>query len=207
MRSLRGSLTAVLAIAAPALAQVHYDIGRNGENKINISWESRATVETIIGRTVQAEGLVKWEASDLSKSSISISVPVASFKTGIDLRDEHLRSSQWMDAAGYPEIRFQTTDIKPVEGKTDTYALTGTFTCHGVDKTRTLEAVIRLMPAQKGLEQYGYLGDIAHLQARFEVPLADHNIKIPANLAGVKVAPTVTCTVDIFAFTNNKPNR
>lgn len=196
-----------LLLAAPAFGQVHYDIGKNGDNKINISWESRATVETMIGRTVVAHGLVKWDAADPSGSSLSVRVPVKDIRTGIDLRDQHMRSSEWLDAEKYPDIAFETSKIKPVADKEDTYALTGTFDCHGEEKQRTIEAVVKLIPAKKELEQYGYIGDMVHIQAKFEVALADHNIAVPSSLSGVKVAPTVTCNVDIFGLTNNKPHR
>jgi len=207
MRVIGIGLAGVLMIAAPASGSVtYYDIGKNGENKINIAWESRAAVETMVGRTVKAQGLVRWDVENLAECSIEIHVPVKSVKTGIDLRDEHMYSSDWLDAEKYPRVSFKTTRVEPVKDKPDTWLLHGVFSCHGVDKTMVIEAQVKQLPARPELEKYGYVGDIIHVTARFEVNVVEHGVKIPGNLAA-KVADTVACTVDVFGFTNNKPKR
>jgi polyisoprenoid-binding protein YceI len=197
----------ILLLALPVAAEVtYYDIGKNGENKINIAWESRAAVETMVGRTVEAHGLVRWDAENPAESEIEVSVPVRSIKTGIELRDEHMYSSDWLDAERYPEVSFKTTKVEPVKDKDNTWLLHGVFSCHGVDEQMKIEAEVKQLPARPDLEKYGYVGDIVHITARFDVNVVQHGVKIPGNLAA-KVAETVTCTVDIFGFTNNKPHR
>lgn len=194
----------LLLVAGVAQAGV-YDFGKNGENKNNITWESRATVETMIGTTVQCNGVAVWDA-DVAKCSIAAAVPVASISSGIPLRDEHMRSKDWLDAESYPTITFITKKVEAsrVQGE---YVLTGDFTCKGVTKEIQVNAKVTTIPAKKGLEQYGFVGDILHLETKFPVKLADHNIHPPQSIAGVKVADTVTVTVDLFGFTNNKAER
>ncbi len=38
-------------------------------------------------------------------------VPVASLKTGIPLRDEHLHGGDWLDAENHPHIKVRLTEV------------------------------------------------------------------------------------------------
>jgi polyisoprenoid-binding protein YceI len=68
---------------------------------------------------------------DFTKSKLSAIIKAASIDTGIDGRDEHLRSSDFFDTETYPEITFRSDRIV----RTDTgYKAIGDFTMHGVTK-------------------------------------------------------------------------
>ena len=102
-----------------------------------VTFESQADVETIHGITNQLSGVV---TADLKKgqAKINLDVPVASLRTGIDLRDEHLRSPNWLDADNYPKITFVSKKVKKVSKKQ--WKVSGTFTFHGVSKDITVTA-------------------------------------------------------------------
>jgi polyisoprenoid-binding protein YceI len=59
-----------------------------------------------------------------------LDVRVASLRTGIGKRDEHLRSADFFDADRYPEIGVEVTGIRPASG--DAADLQATFTIKGV---------------------------------------------------------------------------
>jgi polyisoprenoid-binding protein YceI len=59
-----------------------------------------------------------------------LDIPVASLRTGIGKRDEHLRSADFFDADRYPEISVEVTAIEPTNG--DVADLHATFTIKGV---------------------------------------------------------------------------
>ncbi len=59
-----------------------------------------------------------------------IDIQVASLRTGIGKRDEHLRSADFFDADRYPEIIVEVTAIDPTGG--DAADLQTTFTIKGV---------------------------------------------------------------------------
>ncbi len=48
--------------------------------------------------------------------SIEASVDVATVKTGIDMRDEHLRKEEYFDAKKFPKIKVKSTKITFVKG-------------------------------------------------------------------------------------------
>lgn len=59
-----------------------------------------------------------------------LDIQVASLRTGIGKRDEHLRSADFFDADRYPEITVEVTGIEPAAG--DTARLQATFGIKGV---------------------------------------------------------------------------
>jgi polyisoprenoid-binding protein YceI len=69
-----------------------------------------------------------------TKSKISAVIKAESIDTGIDGRDEHLRTADFFETASYPEITFTSERIE----RTDSgYTAYGKFSMHGV--TRTIE--------------------------------------------------------------------
>jgi polyisoprenoid-binding protein YceI len=66
---------------------------------------------------------------------------VQSVDTNESQRDDHLRSPDFFDAAQYPEITFESTEIRPVDD--ETFEIEGQLTIHGVTKTVKFEAVVQ----------------------------------------------------------------
>lgn len=69
--------------------------------------------------------------NDLTKSTISTTIQVKSINTGIEGRDDHLRTADFFDAEKYPEITFNSERIEKVD---DHYVVHGKFTMHGIAK-------------------------------------------------------------------------
>ncbi len=72
-----------------------------------------------------------FDANDLNKSSIKVTIKTASINTDDEKRDEHLRSADFFDAAKYPEITFVSSSIMK---KGNDYVAKGTLTMRGVSK-------------------------------------------------------------------------
>src|SRR6185503_9681831 len=122
------SVLALLAFAGrTASDETTYYVGHHAKY-VNITFESEADIESIVGTTNKATGEIK---ADLEKGtgSVSLTVPVASMKTGIDMRDEHLRSEMWLNAAKYPAITFTSKKVEKGEGSR--LKVTGDFSMHG----------------------------------------------------------------------------
>ncbi len=92
----------------------------------------------------EVEGLFRdFEASivaseeDFSDARYEVEIDIASIDTGIERRDNHLRSSDFFDAENYPTMTFKSTSSKKVaEGK---YKVTGDLHLHGMTKPITLD--------------------------------------------------------------------
>jgi polyisoprenoid-binding protein YceI len=76
---------------------------------------------------------------DLSDAVIELSAEVNSINTGVDMRDNHLKTDAFFDAAKYPTLTFKSTSFTKVDGKS--YQMTGDLTLHGVTKPVTLNVV------------------------------------------------------------------
>jgi polyisoprenoid-binding protein YceI len=184
---------AVLATGAVA-AETSYHFGIK-DQRSNVTFQSNADFEVTVGSTNKLTGMAKidWEKGT---GSVSLEVPVASLDTGIDTRNEHLRSEGWLDAATYPTIKFEAKEAGKVgDGK---WKVTGNFTMHGQTKPLSTTVDVKKIPEElatnAGLEE----GDWIRIRTEFEVKLSDYGVTVPDGLTG-KVDDKWNITVIAFA--------
>src|SRR2546421_640147 len=128
LRSLLATL-AVLLLAASAFATdykidpVHSTLGFSVRH---------LGISTVPGKFTDFAGAISYDEKDPSKSSVKVTIKTASIDTGNGSRDKDLRSDNFFDVAKYPEITFQSTEVKK---SGDEWIAVGTFTMKGVSKT------------------------------------------------------------------------
>ena len=66
---------------------------------------------TVSGWFREIEGTVETDSGDFSNSTIRLTIYTNSLFTGIDERDNHLRSPDFFDAKKYPTIQFQSSSV------------------------------------------------------------------------------------------------
>lgn len=197
---------ALLAAALPAAAGESdartYRFGTQAKHT-NVTFTSEADVENIYGTTNVAGGTVVLDLVD-RKGTASITVPVKHLKTGIELRDEHLRSEQWLDEKKHPDITFVAAGFEFAEtnkekGIHEAKAVKGKLTIHGV--TKDLETAVRItvVPAEKS-KILGE-GDWVRVSTGFEVKLSDFGVKIPEGPVQGKVSDVWAVRFDAYAST------
>jgi polyisoprenoid-binding protein YceI len=84
---------------------------------------------------------------DLSKSKVSASIDVSTLDSGIGMRDDDLKSSNFFDVAKYPAMTFQSTKI--VKTGDATAKMTGSLTLHGVTQEVTFDVKFVAPPANQ----------------------------------------------------------
>ncbi|MDQ7006711.1 MAG: YceI family protein [Acidobacteriota bacterium] len=160
-------------------AEKSYKFGIS-DQRTNITFESNTDFEVILGSTHKLSGQI---VADLEAGTgrVEAEVPVASRRSGIDLRDKHLRSKKWLDAKGHPVISFVSSSARQVSGTQ--WEIIGTFTLHGVSREVSVTADVRPIPAaaarQAGLEK----GDWLRVLVPLEIKLSDYGVKIPGKAA------------------------
>ena len=102
------------------------------------------------GRFTDISGTVVFDKDNPSKSSVELSVPVASLDTHNSIRDQSLRSPDFFDAKQFPTMTFKSTKV---EGSGDTLTVSGDLTMHGVTKPMTVDF-------KKGGEGKGVFGEM-----------------------------------------------
>jgi polyisoprenoid-binding protein YceI len=86
------------------------------------------------------EGSVLLDKTDLTKSSISVTLPVEGLDTRVAKLDEELKGPDFLDAARYPAITFKSTRVEKI-GENG-LKITGDLTVHGITKPVTLDAKV-----------------------------------------------------------------
>lgn len=120
---------------------------------------------------------------DFSDAVIEMTADVASINTGIEMRDNHLRTADFFDVATFPTMTFKSSSLKKSgEGK---YSVTGDLTLHGVTKTVTMNLWHRGTIVDEKSKKPG-----AGLQLTGTIKRSDFNIgaKFPTAMLSDEVA-------------------
>ena len=171
----------LLALSQPtSAAERRYTVGGDGKNS-NITFESETDFETILGHSNTASGFVviNFEAGS---GSVDVKVPVTSLDTGIDLRNKHLQSSDWLDAKKAPELSFVSRSAHKLDD--GSWEISGDFSLHGVSKQLTIRAQVKPIPAEAAKAAGLGKGDWLRISVPFQVKLSDHGVVIPGKVAG-----------------------
>ena len=112
----------------PAHTQVSFGITHMGISEVE-------------GRFNKFDGSIVAAKDDFSDAQYAITIQVPSINTGIEMRDDHLRSADFFDAEKYPTMTFKSTSSKKVSDKK--YQVTGDLTFHGITKPITLDVTHR----------------------------------------------------------------
>ena len=84
------------------------------------------------------DGSMLLDKTDLTKSSISVTLPVEGLDTGVTKLDEALKGPDFFDEVKYPTITFKSTKVEKA-GESG-LKITGNLTVHGVTRPVTLDA-------------------------------------------------------------------
>lgn len=99
-------------------------------------------------------GTIVFDEADPTRSSVVASIPAASVDTGMEARDNHLRSADFLDAEQYPTLEFRSTRI---ERAGDHYTITGDLTIRGTTRPVTLDAsYLGIVPGMRGGRHAGF---------------------------------------------------
>jgi polyisoprenoid-binding protein YceI len=126
---------------------------------------SKASLREFVGESQQLQGLI-----DLDKNLIDFYLDLNTLKTGIGLRDRHMRDN-YLETKKFPFSEF-TGSIENLpeleKGKSQNVTAKGKFKIHGVEREIEVPGMIRMIDAQK-----------IELKASFNVLLSDYDIPIP----------------------------
>lgn len=95
------------------------------------------TISDINGYFSDFSAKVLTTKPDYSDMKVTVVAKTTSINTGVEMRDNHLRSADFFDVQKYPELSFVSTAVKKVSDKK--FILTGDLTMHGVTKQVTLD--------------------------------------------------------------------
>jgi polyisoprenoid-binding protein YceI len=131
-------------------------------------------------------------SEDLLDSSVAVSIDLASIDTGNNMRDNHLRTADYLEVEKYPTMSYRSTGIRRTG---DGWAIDGDLTLHGVTRQVPLAVEVNGF----GTDQWG--GQRAGFSATAEINRRDFGITISTPLAtgGVAVGDKVSISLEIQA--------
>lgn len=95
-------------------------------------------ISSVTGHFKTFEGTVESGKDDFTDARINFSADISSIDTGVEQRDNHLKSPDFFDAASHPKLNFVSTGL---EKKSDgEYRIKGDLTIRGVTKPLVLDA-------------------------------------------------------------------
>ncbi len=166
---------------------------------VNISFVSITEFETINGTLANEKGNLKgdlaFDGKTLQGSGL-FTVDVASMRTGIGARDDHMRN--YLEAEKHPAIVFELKELSHLDG--DTFQAEGSWTMKGIKKDISFQAKLKRISEEKahkaGLNSKPNDGDWLAVEANFPITLSDFNIKFDGK-AKNKVSDTWNVRVDL----------
>ncbi len=196
-----GLLATTLTALTPAaqVIAVDYYVAGNVETD-TVSFASQAKLEFIEGTTHTISGVISFDPQNTSlPASGRLRVDARTLRTGIELRDEHMRDRH-LHTEQFPYIEFTLKSISGLPAALtpgDSYAfqVMGQFSVHGSTRDVTAAASVTLTALDSTHSQLA-------VRATFPIKLDDYSIPRPKALF-LKLAETVDITVSFVASTSN----
>ena len=166
------ALTSV-ALAAPQTFDFNDPKGIN-----NAGFKLDAPLESINGTATGISGTVSFDPENPGATTGKIVVATSSLMVPNSMQRGHMLGAQWLNAAKFPEISFESKEFKNVktDGNTTTADVTGTFTLKGISKELTVPVKLTYLKDKLGDRMPNTKGDLLVIRASFSIKRGDFNI-------------------------------
>jgi len=147
-------LAGLLSLAAPlALAQTSTWVPDKAHSEVDFSI-LHLSLSKVHGRFGNIGGSIVMNDADITKSTVNVTIDVTTVNTGVDGRDNDLKSDHFFDVAQFPTATFVSTSVAKSGGG---LTVTGNLTLHGVTKPVTLSVEGPTGPVQ-GMDKKQHAG-------------------------------------------------
>ncbi len=126
--------TVVLAVTAAAQAGTWQIDPNHSSAQFSVK---HLGVSTVRGAFTKVSGTAKYDPADPTKDSVDVTIDAASVDTRVQMRDNDLKSPNFLDVQKYPTIVFHSK--KATAAGTGKLQIVGDLTIHGVTKEVVLD--------------------------------------------------------------------
>lgn len=169
---------------------------KGGRNQI--SFFSKTPLEDITGTVNAISGSANFDVANFVNTlKGKIIVKVASMNTGIELRNNHMKSVNWLDEKKFPEIIYEfnsVVSVKQVSENRLSFKVKGKFTLHGVSKEVEADAEATYLDENEQTQKRAP-GDLLGVHSNFKIKLSDFDID--NSIIGSKVSEVIEVSVNI----------
>lgn len=96
-------------------------------------------ISNVKGKFHEFDADIEYDTKNKKFESLSATVEATSIDTGIEKRDNHLRSADFFEVSKFPNITFEMTSYS---ASGDEGVMTGDLTIHGVTKSVKLDVTV-----------------------------------------------------------------
>ena len=134
----RIALTIVALLAVSAMATAQTGTWQIDPNHSAAQFSVRhLSVSTVRGAFTKVSGSATYDAADPRKDSVDVTIDASSIDTRVQMRDNDLRSPNFLDVQKYPTITFKSKQAKAAGASK--LQIIGDLTIHGVTKEVVLD--------------------------------------------------------------------
>lgn len=90
-------------------------------------------VTPVHGQFNKVSGLITFDPENPASATVEVEIDVAGIYTGVDRRDNHLRSTDFFNIEEYPKMNFKSTNIEVVS--LNQCKVVGNLTIHGITRS------------------------------------------------------------------------
>jgi polyisoprenoid-binding protein YceI len=105
-------MTGLIAVVLTLIASLGYGQGKLVVDSSSVSFRIKNAGITVNGTLAGLETQLAFNPKKLKSSSIVASVDASSVDTGIRIRNNHLRKSDYLNVAAYPRITMTSTNFQ-----------------------------------------------------------------------------------------------
>jgi polyisoprenoid-binding protein YceI len=151
---LRFLLASLLLATGFAHAEpVTYKLDPNHTNVL-AEWSHRGYSRTV-AHFGQVDGTLVYDADDVGKSSVQVTLPLSGLETFVPDFNEHLRSDDFFDAAKFPTATFRSTKVEQAGG--NKLKVTGDLTLRGTTHPVVLDVTLnKIGESREGSPMIGF---------------------------------------------------
>jgi len=136
-----GGLAAFLALPVFAGTTTYKIDPRHGSAQFAVT---HLMISKVRGEFHAVNGTVIVDDSDITKSSVEVTIDASTIDTREPDRDKDLKSTHFLDVAKYPTMTFKSTKVE--NGAAGHLKITGDLTIHGVTKSVVLDVTAPKSP-------------------------------------------------------------
>jgi polyisoprenoid-binding protein YceI len=130
------SLASILLLSAPlAIAQTSTWVPDKAHSEVDFSILHMG-LSNVRGHFGNIGGTIVLNESDLTKSTVNVTIDVTTVDTGVAARDGDLKGPNFFDVAQFPTATFVTTSIAKTGSALN---ISGNLTLHGITKPVVLQ--------------------------------------------------------------------
>lgn len=169
-------LAAALAFASTAASAAPVTYKIDPAHTVVLATWSHFGFSNPVANFGQVEGSITYDAQDVAKSSVQVTLPLAGLDSFVPKLDEHLKTADFFDAAKFPTITFKSTKVEAAGD--NKLKVSGDLTVKGVTKPAVLDVTLNKAGEQAMLKvnAIGFDATTALKRSDFGMSMAVPNV-------------------------------